>query len=297
MKIPLLKPNDKVAITAPAKRISRKEIDVAVKILVDWGLQVVVGETVDSEYFQFSAPKEERLSEVQAFIDDPDIKAIFFARGGYGSIQIIDDIDFKTFKKNPKWLIGFSDITIFHCHVHQKLAAPSIHATMPLNFEKNSTEALGTLKQALFKGKMSYSLKGKHKLNRKGKGKGELIGGNLSIIYSLLGSKSFPDLRGKILFIEDLNEYYYHLDRMMYSLKRAGALKELKGLIVGQFSDMQEAALPFDKNTEEIIFEAVKEYKFPVYFNFPAGHVSDNRALIFGKEVKMEVDGKALIIQ
>jgi muramoyltetrapeptide carboxypeptidase len=294
MKIPLLKPNDKVAITAPAKRISRKEIDAAVKVLIDWGLQVVVGETIDSEYFQFSAPKEKRLEEVQTFLNDPEIKAIFFARGGYGSIQIIDDIDFKAFKKNPKWLIGFSDISIFHAYANAKLAAPTIHATMPLNFEKNSKEALNTLKEAVFKGKMKYELKTKYKLNRKGKGKGEIVGGNLSILYSLLGSKSFPNLKGKILFIEDLNEYYYHLDRMMHSLKRAGALKDLKGLIVGQFSDMQEAALPFDKNTEAIIFDAVKEYKFPVYFNFPAGHVSDNRALIFGKEVKMEVDEKGL---
>ncbi|MCX6182888.1 MAG: LD-carboxypeptidase [Bacteroidetes bacterium] len=294
MKIPFLKPNDKVAITAPAKRISRKEIDAAVKVLIDWGLQVVVGETIDSEYFQFSAPKEKRLDEVQTFLDDPEIKAVFFARGGYGSIQIIDNIDFKAFKKNPKWLIGFSDITVFHSHLNAKILAPSIHATMPLNFEKNSKETLSTLKEAVFKGKMKYELKTKHKLNRKGKGKGEIVGGNLSIIYSLLGSKSFPNLKGKILFLEDLNEYYYHLDRMMYSLKRAGALKDLKGLLIGQFSDMQEAALPFDKNTEEIIYDAVKEYKFPIYFNFPAGHVADNRALIFGKEVKMEVDEKGL---
>lgn len=294
MKKPaLLKPNDKVAITAPAKRISRAEIDAAVKTLISWGLQVVVGETIDSEYFQFSATKEQRLDEVQNLLDDPDIKAIFFARGGYGSIQIIDDIDFKAFKKNPKWLIGFSDITVFHAHV-SKFDIPTLHATMPLNFEKNSKDSLETLKQAVFKGKMKYELKGKHKLNRKGKAKGEIVGGNLSILYSLLGSKSFPDLKGKILFIEDLSEYYYHLDRMMYSLKRAGKLKELKGLIIGQFSDMKEAALPFDKNTEEIIFEAVKEYKFPVYFNFPAGHVNDNRALIFGKEVKMEVNDKGL---
>ena len=294
MKIPLLKPNDKVAITAPAKRISRKEIDAAVKVLVNWGLQVVVGETIDSEHFQFSATKEKRLEEVQTFLDDPEIKAIFFARGGYGSIQIIDDIDFKAFKKNPKWLIGFSDITVFHAHLNAKIGAPSIHATMPLNFEKNSKEALATLKELVFKGKMKYELKTKYKLNRKGKGKGEIIGGNLSILYALLGSKSFPNLKGKILFLEDLNEYYYHLDRMMYALKRAGALKDLKGLLIGQFNDMQEAALPFDKNTEEIIYDAVKEYKFPVYFNFPAGHVSDNRALIFGKEVKMEVDVKGL---
>lgn len=294
-KIPLLKPNDKVAITAPAKRISRKEIDFAVQTLISWGLQVVVGETIDSEHFQFSATKEKRLEEVQNLMDDPDIKAIFFARGGYGSIQIIDEIDFKSFKKNPKWLIGFSDITVFHCHV-SKIGYQTLHATMPLNFEKNSKPSIDTLKEAIFKGKMKYELKGKHKLNRIGKAKGEIVGGNLSIIYSLLGSKSFPDMKGKILFIEDLNEYYYHLDRMMYALKRAGKLKDLKGLIVGQFSDMQEAALPFDKNTEEIIFESVKEYDFPVYFNFPAGHVSDNRALIFGKEFKMEVNAKGLAL-
>ena len=189
-------------------------------------------------------------------------------------------------------LTPFSDITVFHAHLHSKIAATTLHATMPLNFEKNSKESLSTLKEALFKGKMKYELKSKHKLNRKGKGKGEIVGGNLSILYSLLGSKSFPNLKGKILFIEDLNEYYYHLDRMMYALKRAGALKDLKGLIVGQFSDMQEAALPFDKNSEEIIYDAVKDYKFPVYFNFPAGHVSDNRALIFGKAVKIEVGVK-----
>ncbi|MGQ0828015.1 MAG: S66 peptidase family protein [Bacteroidota bacterium] len=281
-----LKKGDKIGIVATARKVSKQEMQPAIDIFKSWGLQVVLGKNLFKSDNQFSGTDEQRAADLQAMLDDTSIKAIISARGGYGTIRIIDKIDFNKFKKNPKWIIGYSDITVLHSHIHN-MGIETIHATMPINFTKNK-EATETLRKALFGEKLVYDIKS-HPLNRKGEAKAELVGGNLSLLYALTGSISDSDTKGKFLFIEDLDEYLYHIDRMMQNLKRSGKLKHLKGLIVGGMTDMKDNAVPFGKTPEEIISDAVKEYKYPVCFNFPAGHVDRNLALIFGRQVKLNV--------
>jgi muramoyltetrapeptide carboxypeptidase len=225
--------------------------------------------------------------------DDTSVKAVISARGGYGTIRIIDKIDFTTFKKHPKWMIGYSDITVLHSHIYN-LGFETLHATMPINFAVNA-EATETLRKALFGEKLSYEAE-KHSLNRTGIAEAELVGGNLSLLYALTGSASDLDTKGKILFIEDLDEYLYHIDRMMMNLKRSGKLENLVGLIVGGMTDMKDNAVSFGKTAEEIILDAVKEYDYPVCFNFPAGHIDRNLVLIIGRKVKLEVTAKNSLI-
>ena len=228
-------------------------------------------------------------------IDDDSIKAILCARGGYGTVQIIDNIDFSKLKNNPKWIVGYSDVTVLHSHLHQ-LGITSLHATMPINFEKNTPKALESLKSALF-GLGNLTEINHHHFNRFGKVEGEIVGGNLSILYSLLGSDSDINTDGKILFIEDLDDYLYHIDRIMMNLKRNGKLKNLKALIIGGMSDMNDNTIPFGKTAEEIILEYIKEFDFPVCFNFPAGHLDDNRTLVFGKECTLEINENGVILK
>jgi muramoyltetrapeptide carboxypeptidase len=293
MKTPsYLKKGDKIGIIASARKISKEEVQPAVDILNAWGLEVVLGTNVFKEDHQFSGTDKERAEDLQAMLDDVEIKAVISARGGYGTIRIIDKIDFSRFRKEPKWLIGYSDITVLHSHIYN-FGIETLHATMPINFMKN-TEATETLRKALFGEKLSYEA-ALHSLNRNGKAEAELVGGNLSLLYALTGSASDIDTKGKILFIEDLDEYLYHIDRMMISLKRSGKLGQLAGLIVGGMSDMKDNAVPFGKNAEEIIMDAVKEYNYPVCFNFPAGHIDRNLAMVFGRKVKLEVKGSSVI--
>jgi muramoyltetrapeptide carboxypeptidase len=283
---PYLKKGDKIAILATARKISKEEIEPAIAILKSWGLEAVLGKNLFKADHQFSGTDEQRAADLQVMLDDTSIKAIISARGGYGTIRIIDKINFSKFKKHPKWVIGYSDITMLHSHIHT-IGIETIHATMPINFTKNK-EATETLRRVLFGEKISYEIKA-HPLNRKGKANAELVGGNLSLLYALTGSASDIDTKGKILFIEDLDEYLYHIDRMMLNLKRSGKLKHLKGLIVGGMTDMKDNAIPFGKTAEEIILDAVKEYKYPVCFDFPAGHVDRNLALVLGKKVDLRV--------
>lgn len=283
---PYLKKGDKIAILATARKISKEEIEPAIVILKSWGLEVVLGKNLFKADHQYSGTDEQRAADLQLMLDDTSIKAIISARGGYGTIRIIDKINFSKFKKHPKWIIGYSDITVLHSHMHT-IGIDTIHATMPINFTKNK-EATETLCKALFGEKISYEIKA-HPLNRKGEANAELVGGNLSLLYALTGSVSDIDTKGKILFIEDLDEYLYHIDRMMINLKRSGKLKHLKGLIVGGMTDMKDNAIPFGKTAEEIILDAVKEYKYPVCFNFPAGHVDRNLALVLGRKVDLRV--------
>lgn len=286
---PYLKKGDRIGIIASARKIPKEELHYAINLLTEWGLEVIVGENTFNEYHQFSGTDEQRASDLQKMLNDDSIKAVISARGGYGTIRIIDLIDFTKFRKHPKWIIGYSDITVLHSHIHN-FGIETIHATMPVNFSKN-TEATETLRKALFGENLSYETES-HSLNRKGNAEGELIGGNLSLLYALTGSISDIDTKGKILFIEDLDEYLYHIDRMMMNLERSGKLKDLSGLIVGGMTDMKDNPVPFGKNAEEIIFDAVKEYDYPVGFNFPAGHVDRNLALIMGRNVKLEVNNK-----
>jgi len=282
-----LKPGDTIAIVATARKISKEELLPAITQIENWGLKVQTAPGIFNEQNQFAGSDEQRTSDLQWALDNENIKAVLAARGGYGTVRIIDEINFSSFMKNPKWLIGYSDITVLHQHIHTNCDLATIHATMPINFLKNE-EATESLRKILFGEKWNY-MSVPHPLNREGIAEGELIGGNLSLIYALCGSRSDINTDGKLLFIEDLDEYLYHIDRMMMNLKRSGKLSRLKGLIVGGMTDMKDNTIPFGKNAEEIIYDMVKEFDYPVCFGFPAGHIDKNLALMFGQSQQLMV--------
>jgi len=282
-----LQKGDSVAIVSTARKISSDKIIPAIKLLENWGLNVIIGETIGSEENQFAASDEKRIADFQQMLDNPKVKAIWCARGGYGTVRLIDKLDFSAFKKHPKWIIGYSDITVLHSQFHN-FGVETLHATMPINIENSSQQAIETLKNSLFGKSLFYEIPADEK-NKSGKASGEIVGGNLSVLYSLLGSKSAIKTADKILFIEDLDEYLYHIDRMCMNLKRNGYFTHLKGLVVGGMSDMHDNEIPFGKTAEEIILDCVLEYDFPVVFNFPAGHLDDNRALILGRKIELNV--------
>ena len=288
-----LKAGDKIAIVAPAGKIASEKVELAAKILESWGLIVEIADHIYDNYFQYASKDSERILDFQKALDNINIKAIFCARGGYGSIRIIDKLDFSTFKKSPKWIVGFSDITILHSQIHSNYKIETIHGIMAagLNLVTSNTESVQSLKQALFGLKLNYEFD-LSPLSRKGKANGILVGGNLAILCSLIGSDSDIPTKGKILFIEEIGEYLYRIDRMMWTLKRAGKLDKLAGLVVGGFTDIPDKASDFGKSAYEIVAEAVKDYKYPVCFGFPAGHMEDNRALILGREVNLDVGDK-----
>ena len=288
--IKYLRQKDVVGIVSTARKISLKEIQPAIKLLESWNLKVKIGKTIGLEDNQFAGTDDERIKDFQMMLDDDNVRAIWCARGGYGTVRIIDALDFTKFRKNPKWMVGYSDVTVLHNHINN-LGFETLHATMPINVVKNTSDALNSLKDALFGKQVKYSIKSDN-LNKFGEAKGELVGGNLSMLYSLLGSETAINTDGKILFIEDLDEYLYHVDRMMQNLKRNSYFNNLKGLIVGSLSDMNDNKIPFGKTAKQIIFDVCKDYNFPICFDFPAGHIDDNRALIFGRKVKLEVGKK-----
>ncbi len=287
IKPPFLKSGDTVGIVATARKVSLEEINPAINILQQWGLKPVIGKTIGMMNNQFAGNDSERIQDLQSMLDDSTIKAIICARGGYGTVRIIDHLDFSNFINQPKWICGFSDVTVLHSHVNQNFKIATIHSPMCFNFPKSLE--LNTLKKALFGDELVYRMPA-HPLNKKGNVIGELAGGNLSILYSLVGSNSDIDTDGKILFLEDLDEYLYHIERMMMNLKRSGKLNKIKGLIVGGMTDMKDNQVPFGKTAEEIILDTVKDFDFPVCFGFPAGHVDNNSALIMGGIVCMEVN-------
>ena len=291
---PYLQPGDRVAIVAPARKIAPTEIAAAISLLRSWQLEVVLPDHLYDIDNQFAGDDATRARTLQQQLDDPSIHAIFCARGGYGTVRIIDRLDFSRFCQHPKWIVGYSDITVLHSHIHRHLGIETLHAIMPINIPtdalQNPYPATDTLHHALFGKELSYSFP-LHPLNRAGNAQGQLIGGNLSILYSLCGSSSDIDTDGKILFIEDLDEYLYHIDRMMTNLKRCGHLAHLAGLVVGQMSDMHDNTIPFGLTAEQIIRHAVEEYPYPVCFNFPAGHNgTDNRALILGNPATLTIN-------
>jgi len=288
---PYLKEGDHIGLVSPARKISMNEIKAAVRMLQNWGLEPVFGHHLFAQENQFAGNDKKRAADFQDFLDNPEIKAIISTRGGYGSVRIIDDLNFDQFVLYPKWLIGYSDFTVFHSHLNAQYKIESLHATMPINFPKDENPNIATesLRKALFGELDSHSFK-PSKAIKAGKSQGELIGGNLSILYNLMGSSSEMNFDGKILFIEDLDEYLYHIDRMMMNLKRGGKLKNLAGLIVGGMNDMNDNTVPFGKTAEEIISEHIHEYTYPVVFGFPAGHIEDNRALIMGRTVALIAD-------
>lgn len=292
---PFLKKGDKIAITCPAKKLPHPMTD-AVKLLESWGLEVVLGDTVNASYHQFAGDDAFRAKDLQRFIDDDSIKAIIAARGGYGTVRMIDMVDFSHFAQNPKWITGFSDITLLHAHIFANFNIPSIHGQMPMTIPDASKRSLDTLRKALFGEEISYQLSSNN-LNRNGEAEGVLIGGNLSLLLSLSGSISDLDYAGKILFIEDISEYLYAIDRMLRTLKRAGKLSQLKGLIVGGFTDVKDNDIPFGQTVPEIVMDIVREYDYPVCFDFPAGHIADNCSLILGTSLNLSVtDAVASIV-
>ena len=260
----------------------------AINLLQSWGLEVVLGDTVNASFHQFAGDDAFRAKDFQRFIDDDSIKAIIAARGGYGTVRMIDMVDFSHFAQHPKWVVGFSDITLLHAHLFANFNAPSIHGQMPMTIPDGSIRSLDTLRKALFGEVLNYELK-PNQLNRQGESEGVLIGGNLSLMLSLAGSVSDVDYTGKILFIEDVSEYLYSIDRMLRTLKRAGKLAKLKGLIVGGFTDAKDNDIPFGQTVSEIVMDVVKDYNYPVCFDFPAGHVPDNCSLVLGKTLTLSV--------
>ena len=287
-----LRKGDTIAIVSTARKVSSKELAPAILFAKKMGLEVHLGKTIEAKDNQYAGDDTQRAQDFQDALDNPNIKAIWCARGGYGTIRMVDLLNFTQFIQQPKWIIGYSDVTVLHSHIN-RLNIPTIHGQMCLEIEKRSKASRDTLQQALFadNSDISYSLDASVPC-RFGTATGTLVGGNLSVLYSVLDSPSQIDWKGKVLFIEDLDEMLYHIDRMMQNLKRSGRLKNLAGLIVGGMSEMRDNTIGFGKTAPEIIFEAVQGYQYPVSFNFPAGHIKDNRALVFGKVVTLEVTQK-----
>lgn len=278
---------DLIYILSPAKSIEATHVAHAKETFEAWGFKVEISPNCTGRYAYFSGTDSERASDLQIAINREDIKAIVCARGGYGAIRILDQLNWDHFQKTPKWLVGFSDITVFHHRIHQ-LGAMSIHATMPLNFQNNSSAALHTLRLAMigepFEIKIPTTIS-----SRKGSAKGRLVGGNLSILYSLLGTKDCFDFENTILFIEDLCEQYYHIDRMLFALKKAGVFQKINGLIIGGMTDLKDTSPSFGMSLKEIIYEKIESNDLVVCFDFPSGHIDDNQAMIMGAEVELNV--------
>ncbi|MFD1257262.1 LD-carboxypeptidase [Mucilaginibacter terrae] len=292
---PYLKKGDRVAIVCPAKKLPQP-MDDAIALLQSWGLEVVLGETVTADFHQFAGDDALRAKDLQQYINDDGIKAVFAARGGYGTVRIIDAVDFSRLATHPKWIVGFSDITVLHGHLYRNYELETLHGQMPINIPDATAISLETLRKALFGDELNYQI-APQPLNRMGKAEGVVIGGNLAILVSLSGSVSDYDYTGKILFIEDVGEYLYSVDRLMYTLKRAGKLKNLAGLIVGGFTDLKDNDIPFGQTAQEIVKAIVEEYDYPVCFDFPAGHVADNRTLILGRNMELQVDESTVTMQ
>ena len=287
-----LKKGDTVAIVAPSGVLKNYNgyILKAKELLKSWELEVVIGENVFNDNGHFAGTDNQRSADFQLALDDKAIKAIWCARGGYGAMRVIDNLNFEKYKENPKWIIGYSDITAIHNDLHNN-KSESIHGIMCKSLEKidvDNNESISLLKKTLFGEKLSYTIEGNN-YNIEGNSNGQLIGGNLTLLHCLLGSESSIDTDGKILFIEDLGEYLYHIDRMLISLKRAGYFDNCKGLIVGDFTDMRKNTTPFGRNLKELILDIVREYDFPVSFGFPAGHGEKNYPMILGREINLEV--------
>jgi muramoyltetrapeptide carboxypeptidase len=290
-----LKKGDTVGILATARKIEMATLQPGIKLLESWGLHVVIGRTIGKEDHQLAGADWLRATDFQEMMDNPSIKAIWAGKGGYGTVRIIDRLDFTKFKKDPKWVIGFSDMTVLHSHINN-MGIETMHAMMTMNAKTATAEAIESFRKALFGEKLQYTMPA-HEFNKQGKASGELVGGNLSVLYSILGSKSEIDYKGKILFIEDLDEYLYHIDRMMMNLKRNGYFDGLKGVIVGGMTEMKDNDIPWGKDALQIIQDVLKDYDFPIIYNFPAGHIKDNHAMIFGKTVSITVDEKGSAVK
>lgn len=291
-----LKAGDKIGIVAPARFIAQEKYKQIISLIEAKGFIAVRGESTYLEHGPFAGTDEERRLDIQNMLDDSEIKALFCLRGGYGSIRIINDIDFTSLIENPKWIIGFSDITIFHNKLHQ-LNVASIHGQMPLNFV-NNTESKGlTQLFETIKGNLpTYSL-ANYSLNRQGHNTAPLVGGNVAILCSLIGTDLDLETDGKILFIEEVGEYLYRFDRLMHHLKLSGKLSKLKGLVIGGLTDMKDNDPAFGQSAEEIIQDLVQDYSYPVAYGFPAGHIKENYPLIMGSTIELTVNDRGAKLQ
>jgi muramoyltetrapeptide carboxypeptidase len=288
---PYLKKGDTIGIVCPSGYMPAANAEICIKTLESWGYKVKVGKTLGHQFHYFSGTDKERLQDLQQMMNDPHIKAILCGRGGYGLSRIIDNIDFQKFKKHPKWIIGFSDITVLHAHIYQHFQIATMHAPMAAAFngEGYTNEYIASLKDAISGIAADYQC-APHALNKTGTGEGDLIGGNLSLIAHLAGSHSSYKTRHKILFLEDVGEYLYNIDRMMIQLDRAEMFKHLQGLIIGGFSDMKDTTTPFGIDVYTIIHEHVKDYKFPICFGFPVSHETENLALKIGVRHTLKIE-------
>lgn len=288
-----LKPGATIGITCPSGYVSAERVQYATVVLEKWGFKTFPGKTVGNEFHYFSGDDATRLEDLQAMLDDPNIDAILMGRGGYGLSRIIDQIDFTKFVQNPKWICGFSDITVLHSHIHAQFGIPTIHSVMCGAFkpETEETDYILSLRKALTGEALRYAIPASE-YNRAGDTTAQIVGGNLAMLAHLTGSVSEIDTDGKILFIEDIGEHLYHIDRMLYNLKRSGKLKSLKGLLVGSFTDIEDTDRPFGQTLEQIISDKVSEYDFPVAFNFSCGHDEVNNTLVLGAEYRFKVDEK-----
>ena len=285
----LLQKGDCIRIVAPAGKVSKEKVLPGIELLQDFGYELIIGKHVFDRHFQYAGSDQQRSSDFQEAINDPQTKAIICARGGYGSVRIIEKLDFSPLLKNPKWLVGFSDITVLHS-VLNKLGLASIHGAMPAFFLENKkpTKSFQSLMKIITTGNSEIGLNS-HPMNNNGNCSGELVGGNLSLLYSLQGTPWQLDTKGKILLIEDLSEYLYHLDRMMQNFRLSGQLRDLAGLVVGGFTEMQDNESPYGKTAYEIIHEATEGCRFPVCFDFPSGHIPKNLSLVIGAKYQLEV--------
>ena len=296
---PYLVAGDIVGLICPAGYMALGNAQTCIDVLQQWGYQVRIGKTLYSQSENyFSGSDAERLEDLQQMLDDPQVKAIFCARGGYGLGRIIDQVSFRQFKKNPKWIIGFSDVTVLHAHIHNQYNIATLHAPMAAAFNDGEfqNEFVQSLRGALAGQKIRYRCP-PHPLNRRGEAIGELVGGNLSLLAHLVGTNSECRTKGKILFIEDVGEYLYHADRMLYQLLRAGRLEKLAGLIVGSFTEMNDTDRPFGRSVYEIVHEATRGYRYPVCFGFPVGHTRENYALKTGVGYKLRVSNSKVTLE
>jgi muramoyltetrapeptide carboxypeptidase len=295
---PYLKKDDAIGIICPSGYMPYTKAQTCIDTLQQWGFKVKVGKTLGNQFNYFSGTDDERLSDLQMMIDDDEVKAILCARGGYGLSRIIDRIDFEHFKKNPKWIVGYSDVTILHAHVYSKFKTASLHSPMAFAFNNGGAEDefVQSLRKAICGEKTSYSCN-QHLLNKKGEAAAELVGGNLSMLVHLMGTRSEVDTKNKILFLEDVGEYLYNVDRMMFQVKRSGKLENLAGLIVGGFTEMKDTTIPFGQNVYDIIFDKVKEYNYPVCFDFPVSHTDRNYALKVGVNHRLIVNEERVVLK